>query len=97
MKSREKKDRIIARGEHSNHCHVIVGNAEIKRENGRVLITVDTDGDAVLKHLLETEWVNGNEVWTKEHHDIPLKRGTYEYIQQEEYDPFEDIIREVYD
>ena len=54
MNNQERKNRIIARGEGSNHAHVIVGNAEITRnENGEIIITVGTEG-AILKHLLET-------------------------------------------
>lgn len=97
MTKKEKTNRIIARGEVSNHSHVIVGEAEVTREeNGRILITVGNSG-AVLKHLLETEWMDGREVWTKEHTDIPLEKGTYEFVQQQEYDPYQDIIRQVRD
>lgn len=72
MKNEELKNRIIARGEHSNHCHVIVGDAIIERnENNEVIIKVGKEG-AIIKHLLETEWLNGNEIWTNEHTDISL-------------------------
>ncbi len=68
----ERKNRIIARGEFSNHSHVIVGDAEITRNSkGEILIEVGSEG-AVLKHLLESEWMKGNECWTKEHEDIDL-------------------------
>lgn len=96
MKLEERKNRIIARGEISDHCHVIVGNAVIERDEEKVIVNVE-DGGAVMRHLLESKWLEGEEVWTKEHHDIELKPGRYEYIQQIEYDPFEEIIREVVD
>ncbi len=96
MRSQERKNRIIARGEHSNHCHVIVGNAIIERKDDKVIINVE-DGGAIMKHLLESDWVQGNEVWTKEHNDIELEKGTYEFIQQTEYDSFEKVIRQVMD
>ncbi len=97
MKKQERINRIIARGEHSNHSHIITGDAVIERDTqGRVLISVGEEG-AVLKHLLETEWMNGNEKWTGEHTDIPLEKGNYEFIQQVEYDPYQDIIRSVMD
>lgn len=92
-----RKNRIIARGEQSNHCHVITGDAEvIHNDNGEIMITVG-NGGAVLRHLLETEWMKGNEVWTKEHHDIEIVPGEYKYIPQIEFNPFDKIIEEVKD
>lgn len=76
-----RKERIIARGEGSNHAHVITGDAEITRNsNGEILIEVGNEG-AVLKHILETEWMNGNEKWTTEHNDIDLS-GLPEQVRQ---------------
>jgi hypothetical protein len=97
MDSKERKLRVIARGEHSNHSHVVVGEAKVTEKDGVTFITVEKDGDATLRHILESEWLKGNEVWTKEHHDIELEAGTYEYVQQSEYDPYEDKIRQVRD
>lgn len=110
MRKSERESRIIARGEHSNHSHVITGEG-VKVENGTIEIPEDTD--AAIKHLLETSWLQGEEKWTGEHADIALdnkgdvrhgdvylkKIGErkYKYIQQLEYDPFEKIIREVLD
>ena len=96
METKERLNRIIARGEHSNHCHVVVGNATIEREDDKTIVNVE-DGGAVMRHLLESDWMSGKEVWTEEHHDIELEKGTYEFIQQTEYDPFEKIIRKVID
>lgn len=84
MDLQERKKRIIARGEHSNHCHVIVGNVEFDTE-GRII--VNEDSNAVLKHLLEKEWLEGKEIWTGEHKDIALTTGVYEYVPQTVYDP----------
>lgn len=69
----ERKSRIIARGEFSNHSHVITGDCEVETVKGKIIIHVNDDQNACLKHLLETEWLNGKEVWTKEHKDISLK------------------------
>jgi len=113
MTKKELKNRIIARGESSNHSHVITGDAIIRNKNGEILIEIGAEG-AILKHLLETEWLTGREVWTKEHADIDLgslpvqirhgdvlldKVGEriYKYIQQMEYDPYNEIIRQVRD
>lgn len=96
MKKEQLKNRIVARGEHSGHCHVVVGEAEVTRNpNGEILIEVT--GEASIRHLLESAWMEGSEVWTKEHKDIPLQKGTYKYVPQLEKDPYEDKIREVRD
>jgi hypothetical protein len=100
MKNLTKEQRIdciIARGEVSNHCHVIVGDAVINRnDKGEVIVEVGNEG-AILRHLLETEWLQGNEVWTKEHNDIKIAPGTYKYIPQIEYHPYENEIKKVQD
>lgn len=72
MNTNERKNRIIARGEHSNHSHVIVGDAEVTRnKKGEIIIEVGAEG-AMLRHILETDWLDGREVWTEEHKDIDL-------------------------
>lgn len=96
MTLQERKKRIIARGEHSNHCHVITGNAAVSKEGDLVIVDAK-DNSVVIKHILESEWLKGSEVWTKEHHDIRLEKGKYEFVQQQEFDPFERIIRDVID
>lgn len=116
MKKEERQQRVIARGEGSNHSHVITGDkVRVYQKSGETFIEVGEDSNAVLKHLMETEWLNGKEVWTKEHSDISLKglpkqvrhgdcflelidqKGTYKYIPQLEYDPYNEIIRKVID
>jgi hypothetical protein len=84
MNSIERKNRIIARGETGNHCHVITGNVEFDTK-GRII--VGEDSNAVLKHLLETDWMEGKETWTGEHKDIQLTQGIYEYVPQQVFDP----------
>lgn len=84
MKNEERVKRIIARGEHSNHCHVITGDVEFDAQ-GRII--VGENSNAILRHLLETEWMKGNEVWTQEHNDIKLSPGKYEYVPQMVFDP----------
>lgn len=117
MKNLTKQQRanfVIARGEFSNHAHIIVGDAEVKRNNsGEILITVGKEG-AVLKHLLESNWLAGEEKWSNEHTDIDLSglpkqvrhgdcfldlvgERTYKFIQQQEFDPYSELIRSVRD
>jgi hypothetical protein len=100
MKKETKQNRgnrVIARGEVSGHSHIITGECEIIREEEKVIIKAGEN--CAIKHLLEKPFIEeGIERWTKEHADIELKKGeTYEVIQQIEYDPFEDVIRNVVD
>lgn len=84
MTTQERTKRIIARGEFSNHCHVITGDVEFDSQ-GRII--VGENSNAVMKHLLETDWLEGKETWTGEHTDIKLKPGIYEYVPQQVFDP----------
>jgi hypothetical protein len=84
MNQTERSKRIIARGEHSNHCHVIVGDARFNESNQLI---VGKDSNVALKHLLEKDWMEGKEVWTSEHKDIQLTPGVYEYVPQMVFDP----------
>jgi len=103
MNLQERKSRIIARGEHSNHSHVIVGDAEVETKGGNTYITIGDNG-ASIKHLLETSWLEGKEQWTEEHADIDLTempnqvrhgdillkkidKRKYQYVQQMVFDP----------
>ena len=95
LSKEERKNRVVARGEHSNHSHVVVGEAMVRNENGEILI--DVTGDATIRHLLETSWLDGKEVFTGEHADIKLMPGTYKYIPQVEFDPYDEVIRQVRD
>ena len=87
--------RIVARGEVSNHAHIVCGDADLLELEGATYIRVNTK--AVIRHLLETEYLGGKEVWTREHLDIPLEKGTYKYVQQQEYDPYANLISSVRD
>lgn len=94
MNLEERQKRIIARGEHSNHSHIITGDIEFD-SLGRIV--VGENSNAVLKHLLEKEWISGKEVWTGEHTDIKLLLGTYQYIQQKVFDPLTQRIEDARD
>ena len=98
MNKQDRLKRVIARGEYSNHSHVVCGDdVVITEEKGTVIVTVGNSG-AVLRHLLESEYVNeGREVWTEEHHDIAIEPGTYTYVPQIEGNPYDDEVRRVQD
>jgi hypothetical protein len=90
--------RVVARGEHSNHSHVVCGDdVAIRNADGNIMITVGNTG-AVLRHILEDAWVNsGVETWTKEHTDIQLPPGEYRYVPQMEFNPLDAVVRRVKD
>jgi hypothetical protein len=97
MNNQERQLRVIARGEHSNHAHIIVGNATIEKKGNETIITVNDDL-VKIRHLLESNWLaDGNETWTQEHHDIAIEKGTYKFIQQVEYNPLNEAIQNVAD
>ena len=96
MKKEERIKCIVARGEVSGHCHVIVGDCEVIESGGNVNIKVNSR--ASIRHLVESAWTEtGVETWTKEHKDIPLEKGEYQFVQQSEYDPFAKMIQSVKD
>lgn len=116
MKTRDmndKKSRIIARGEFSDHSHVITGDCEIYEKDGDVYVRAGKN--CAIKHLIESVFIeSGIEKWTGEHKDIDLSelpsqvrhgdvlldrvnKNTYKYIQQVEYNPYEKAIRQVRD
>lgn len=113
MTQQERKSRIIARGEFSNHSHVIVGDATVETKGGSTFITIG-DGGASIRHLLETAWLEGKEEWTKEHADIDLSElpnqvrhgdimlkkvadRKYQYVQQMVFDPLSKRIESARD
>jgi hypothetical protein len=88
--------KVIARGETSNHSHAVIGEEiEVFEEGSNIY--VDAKGKFKLSHVLETEFLKGNEVWTKEHTDLEFEPGQYKFIGQTEYHPYEDEIRRVKD
>ena len=99
MTKEERMNRVVARGEHSNHSHAVIGeDVTIRREEkGSIFVTVGNSG-AVLRHILEKEYVeSGQEVWTQEHTDIQLPPGEYEFVGQIEYNPYDETVNRVKD
>ena len=90
------KHNIIARGEVSGHSHIAVGEVDVYELDGEIIL--DVHGEAAIKHLIEEALTKeGKEVWTGEHTDIKLEKGTYKYVPQVEFDPYEEVIRQVRD
>jgi hypothetical protein len=107
LSKKERKHRIIAFGEFSDHCHVVTGPAVISREGEEVRIRVsqEAEGEVFLEHLLQSAWesdgtkvsINEKEGGRDGHLPIKLKAGEYKYVQQMEYDMIEEVNRAVYD
>ena len=94
--AKKVKNNIIARGEVSGHSHIAVGDVDVYELDGEIIL--DVKGEAAIKHLLEEVFVKENrEVWTGEHTDIKLEKGTYKYVPQVEFDPYDEVIRRVAD
>lgn len=97
MTKEQRMARVIARGEFSNHSHIITGDCDIDVIDGVTIVKTKTN--CAIKHLLEREFVEeGLECWTEEHKDIPLEDNkTYEYGIQREYNPYTKLIQSVKD
>jgi hypothetical protein len=89
--AKQVKEKIIAHGESSNHCHRVSKEVEVLKTNDKTYLRVNSKGK--LEHVL----VSDPETWTKEHLPVELEKGDYEVIQQREYDPYEKHIRSVQD
>jgi len=85
----ERELRIVARGEHTNHSHVVVGGEVEIIENEKIFKSV-SGNPAIIKHLKENEWMSGSQIWTGEHKDILIPEGKmFKIIHQQVYDPVE--------
>ena len=94
--AKKVENNIIARGEVSGHSHIATGDVDVYEVDGEIIL--DVKGEAAIKHLLEEAFTKtSKEVWTGEHADIPLKKGTYKYVPQVEFDPYDEVIRSVKD
>lgn len=90
--AKKVKEQIIAHGETSNHCHRATDDVDVlETEEGEKFLSVSKTGK--LEHVL----VSNPNTWTEEHQPINLPAGKYRVIQQREYDPYEEAIRNVRD
>lgn len=104
----KRNDRIVARGEQSDHAHIVTGNARVYRKgegtNAELFVEVlpmpeglteaeEKAMQAKLEHLLESSGV-----WTKEHTEVKLTPGkVYKVVPQYEFDPYAKARQRVLD
>lgn len=97
MTNQELKNRIIARGEFSDHAHIVIGDAKIEKGKEETVVSVGIGG-AKMRHLLESKWMDGGRgVHTGEHADIDLFPGQYRYVHQTVFDPLTQRIENAKD
>lgn len=88
--ARPSDERVLARGEHSDHSHVVYGRAAKVYYSEEGAMFVDTrEGAAVIRHVLESRHHKGEQQWTGEHRTLFLPKGKiYTVRQQSQYDPY---------
>ena len=91
----------LAYGEVSGHVHVLTGEVECFEDNGRRFARIKGDG-ARLQHIHESNLKSEFLIETKElpamdHKSILLPPGIYEFGIQKQYDPFEEVFKQVQD
>lgn len=82
----KKKELTVALGEATGHHHTFYpatkgGSVSVLEVNGRMFI--DVGADYFLRH--------------QEHHEHLIAPGCYERVMEDEYDPFEKIMKKVVD
>lgn len=86
--AKKVKTKVVAEGE-GHHEHIVSDEVDILLENENMFLAVSENG--TLEHV-----VKGTKS-KAEHNTINLPAGNYRVIQQQEYDPYEEIIRQVLD
>lgn len=95
------KNRPVAYGEISGHCHIVTGDVELFEIEGRTFAVVGNDG-ARLQHIHESKittkaWVQLEEIEIADHQSIPLKQGIYEMTIQNQFNPYSKLMEKVID
>lgn len=96
------KNRVVARGEWSDHSHVITGDAEIYEDkNGKMYVSVGKKG-AKLQHTLESRLpknlTSNNDLQVADHKIIELEPNTvFKVSIQNEYNPYSKVFEQVRD
>lgn len=86
--AKKAKTKVVAEGE-GHHEHVVSDEVDIMLDDENMYLAVSESG--VLQHVVKGTRSKA------EHNTIDLPAGNYRVIQQREYDPYEDLIRQVQD
>ena len=96
------KNRPIAYGEISGHCHVLTGDVDLFEIEGRIIAVIGHDG-ARLQHIHESKltkksWVTTKEIEKADHHSHLLTPDTIvEFWIQNNYNPYKKLMEVVKD
>lgn len=86
--AKKAKTKVVAEGE-GHHEHVVSDEVDIMLDDENMYLVVTENG--TLEHVAKGTKTKA------EHNTIDLPAGNYRVIQQREYDPYEEIIRQVQD
>lgn len=86
--AKKAKTKVVAEGE-GHHEHVVSDEVHILLDDENMYLAVSENG--TLEHVTKGTRSKA------EHNTIDLPAGNYRVIQQREYDPYEEIIRQVQD
>ena len=97
----KSENRIVAKGEFSDHSHVVTGDADIYEDNGKMYVCVGKRG-AKLQHTLESQLpknlLENNNLQVADHAIIELEpETTFEVSIQNEYNPYSKLFEQVRD
>lgn len=82
------KSKVVAEGE-GHHEHVVTDDVEVLEVDGTLYLAVNESGQ--LEHVTKGTRSKA------EHNAVSLEKGYYKVVLQQEYDPYEDLIRQVRD
>lgn len=88
QKAIKAKTKVVAEGE-GHHEHVVDEETQIMLDGKDMYLAVNSAGK--LEHVVKDTRTKA------EHNTIDLPPGNYRVIQQREYDPYEDMIRDLLD
>jgi hypothetical protein len=95
------ENKPIALGEIHGHAHVLTGDVDRYEVNNRVIFFVKTI--AVLQHINielmknKSNWKTTKELPSADHNPHTLPAGIYEFVIQNEYNPYKKIFEKVID
>lgn len=99
--AKKTENKPVALGEVHGHAHVITGDVERYEINSRVMFWVKTT--AILQHVnievmkQKGAWGTTKELPMADHKPHVLQEGIYEFVIQNEYNPYKKIMEKVVD